>query len=71
VKRTLRNLLFGSGDFIQRFHDLLYDPEFTLKYFGYFCALELFGTVRPDQYPPMNGRMAKALRYIGFNVRGV
>lgn len=71
VKRTLRNLLFGPGDFIQRFHDLLYDPEFTLKYFGYFCALELFGTVRPDQYPPMNGRMAKALRYIGFNVRGV
>ncbi len=71
VKRTITYLLFGPGDFIQRFHDLLYDPEFTLKYFRYFCALELFGTVRPDQYPPVNGRMTKALRYIGFDVRGV
>lgn len=70
VRRVLTHLLFGPGDFIQRFHDLLYDPQLTLKYFGYFCALELFGTVRPDHYPPVNGRMAKSLRYIGFDVRG-
>lgn len=70
VKRSLSFLLFGPGEFVERFHDFLYDPDFTLRYFGYFCALELFGTVRPDLYPPINGRMAKALRFIGFDVRG-
>jgi hypothetical protein len=41
-----------------------------LGYFGQFCALELFGTVKPEECPPMNGRMAKALRYLGFDVPG-
>jgi hypothetical protein len=35
-----------------------------------FCALELYGTIKPQDCPPMNGRMAKALRYLGFDVRG-
>src|SRR5579863_6637598 len=35
-----------------------------------FRALELYGTIRPTECPPINGRMAKALRYLGFDVRG-
>lgn len=70
VKSILTYLLHGPGDFIQRFHDVLYDPSMKLKRFGYFCALELYGTVKPDECPPMNGRMAKALRYLGFDVKG-
>lgn len=70
VKRTLIYLLHGPGDFIQRLHDLLYSPSFKLGYFGRFCALELYGTLKPEECPPMNGRMAKALRYLGFDVRG-
>ncbi len=38
--------------------------------FGRFCALELYGTIKPAECPPMNGRMAKALRYLGFDVQG-
>ena len=70
VKSTLTYLLHGSGDFIQRFHDVLYDRSIKLKRFAYFCALELYGTIKPDECPPMNSRMAKALRFFGFDVKG-
>jgi len=69
VRRTLEYLIHGSGDFIQRLHDILYDPAMKLGMFGYFCALELYGTLKPEDCPPINGRMAKALRYLGHEVR--
>jgi hypothetical protein len=50
---------------------VLNDPKVKLGLFGFFCALELYGTVKPDDCPPMNGRMAKALRYLGFDVKAV
>ena len=70
VRNTLIHLLYGNGDFIERLHDVLYSRQYKLGLFGRFCALELFGTVHPQLCPPMNGRMAKALRYIGFDVPG-
>ena len=70
VKSSLSHLLYGPGDFIQRLHDILYDPPMKLGLFGRFCAIELYGTVKPEECPPMNGRMAKALRYLGFDVKG-
>jgi len=68
VKRSLAHLLFGKDEFIRRLYDVLNFPEWKIRYFGESCALELTGTVRPDICPPMNGRSAKGLRYIGFNV---
>ncbi len=68
VRRSLVYLLYGGGDFVERLHDLLYNPDYKLGLLGRFCSLELFGTVHPATCPPMNGRMAKALRYIGFDV---
>ena len=70
AKETLTYLLHGGGDFVQRLHDILYEPSRKLGYFGRFCALELYGTIMPAECPPMNGRMAKALRYLGYDVRG-
>ena len=69
VRATLAYLIHGPGDFAPRLHDVLYDPRMKLGLFGFFCALELYGTVKPDDCPPMNGRMAKALRYLGFEVK--
>ena len=69
VRRSLGHLLHGPGDFIERFHDLLYVANRKLAYFGYFSALELYGTTKPNALPPLNGRMAKALRYLGYDVR--
>ena len=68
VKRTLTHLLFGKDEFIRRLYDVLTFSEWKIRYFGESCALELSGTVRPEMCPPMNGRSAKGLRYIGFNV---
>jgi hypothetical protein len=70
VSSTLSYLLHDEGEFIDRLHDTIYDKDKKLGYFGQFCALELYGTIRPEQCPPINGRMAKALRYLGFDVRG-
>ena len=61
MRATLAYLIHGSGDFAPRLHDVLYDARMKLGLFGFFCALELFGTVKPEDCPPMNGRMAKAL----------
>ena len=68
VKATLGHLLHGSGGFIERLHDVLYDAKYKLNYFAKFSALELYGTVKPEECPPMNGRMAKALRFLGFDL---
>lgn len=69
VKKSLVWLVHGRGDFIDRLHDLIYDPAWWLAHFGKFCALELFGTVKPEEFPPINGRMAKALRFLGYDVK--
>ena len=65
VTPTLR-----PGRIHQRLHDIVYDPSMKLSLFGRFSALELYGTLKPEECPPMNGRIAKALRYLGFNVKG-
>ncbi len=69
VKNTLIHLLYGPGDYVERLEDALYDPRFKLRNFAMFCCLELMGTVKPTVVPPINGRIAKALRYIGYNVQ--
>jgi len=70
VKAALMHLVHGPGDLVGRLHDVLYDRDLKVAHFGTFCALELLGSLRPDECPPINGRMAKALRIIGFQVRG-
>jgi len=69
VKKSLTRLVHGHGDLIERLHDFVYDPAWWLEHFGMFCALELFGTIKPEEFPPINGRMAKALRFIGYDVK--
>jgi hypothetical protein len=69
VKKSLTRLVHGRGDFIERLHDLVYDSGWWLEHFGTFCSLELFGTIKPDEFPPINGRTAKALRFLGYDVK--
>jgi hypothetical protein len=68
VKSNLAYLVHGQGDFVERLHDVMYAAEAKIGLFGKFCALELVGTVNPGVCPPMNGRTAKALRFLGFDV---
>lgn len=69
VQNTLVHLIHGKEDFAVRICSVIYDPKYRIRVFGRFCALELVGTLRPHEAPPINGRMAKALRYLGFRVR--
>lgn len=69
VQDTLIYLIHGHEEFAARIGSVLYDSKYKLASFGRFCALELVGTLKPEQVPPINGRMAKALRFLGFDVR--
>lgn len=71
VSRSLAILLHGEGDFVDRLYEFITVPEKKLAYFGKFCALELFGTIKPQFCPPMNGRTAKAMRFLGYRVSGI
>jgi HKD family nuclease len=68
VKRSLIYLLHGNGDFIARLSDIVFNKDYKLRYFGEACATELCGTVLPDICPPVNGRSAKGLRFLGYQV---
>jgi hypothetical protein len=71
VRRSITHLVQGPDDFIIRLHDLLYDKRYKLGLFARFSALELFGTIKPAECPPVNSRVAKALRYLGFDVKAL
>jgi len=70
VRKTLKYWVHSGGDFVERLHDILYE-SMKLRLFGTACALELYGTIKPNECPPVNGRIIKGLRYLGFGVRGV
>lgn len=68
IKTTISHLIFGGGDFAKQLYEVLNFPTWKLSYFGESCSLELTGTIKPELCPPMNGRSAKALRFIGFDI---
>ena len=45
VKKTLKCVLYGGGDFVVRLYDVLHGGAFKLRLFGLSCSLELFGTI--------------------------
>jgi hypothetical protein len=68
VRHTLGLLLHGQGDLVNRLYAVVSDDARKLALFGKFCGLELLGTVKPEECPPVNGRSAKALRFLGYRV---
>lgn len=68
IRSSLYHLAYGQGDYVQRVYDCIYSPEFKLSHWGRNCTLELFGWINQDGAPPFNGRIMKALRYLGFDV---
>jgi len=68
VRRSFLYLLYGPDDFVVRLYELFSDPKLKIGYFGKFCGLELLGTIRPNICPPMNGRTAKGMKFLGYAV---
>lgn len=66
VKDALARLLYGAGTLAER----VARARKAVKEVGEFTALELYGTVHPRRLAPVNGRVDKALRYLGYEVGG-
>ena len=45
------------------------DPEWAMPHFGISSLGELMGWARPDEYPPRNNRVSRALYALGYDVR--
>ncbi|WP_421951721.1 phospholipase D-like domain-containing protein [Pelagibacterium sp.] len=66
VVRTVRYLLAGSGDAIERAYDCVYG-NYKLNGFGEACVMELLGWGDAKR-PPFNNRSIRGIRLLGFDV---
>ena len=70
IQDRLIHLLHGTGDFITRIYDVSNrEASGNLTHFGSSTAFELYGTVHPDQCPPINNRTVGMLNLLNFDVR--
>lgn len=69
VKISIVHLLYGRGDIVSRMADLIYDSNYKLNHFGNANVQELVGWVNKEEYPIINGRTTKILRFYGFDVK--
>lgn len=68
MRSFLVELTGGDGDFADNIYSCSHSPKFKLRYFGQNSVMELFGWINSDDIPPINGRVSKALKYMGFDV---
>ncbi len=66
VVRTVRYLLAGPGDAIERAYDCVYGG-YKLNGFGEACVMELLGWGDAKR-PPFNNRSIRGIRLLGFDV---
>lgn len=69
VVRTVRYLLSGPGDAIERAYDCIFG-SYKLNGFGEACVMELLGW-GDTQRPPFNNRSIRGIRLLGFDVEHV
>ncbi len=66
VKATIKYLLSGKGDPIERAYDCIYG-RYKLNGFGEACVMELLGWSDTER-PPFNNRTIRGIRLLGFDV---
>lgn len=72
IRESLSYLLFSNNEsLITRMANLLFDPSYKLRIFGQSNVQELVGWHNQEDYPVINGRTTKILRYFGFDVKQV
>jgi HKD family nuclease len=69
IRESLSYLVFGVGDVTERMANLIFQPKYKLNEFGQANVQELIGWSNKEDYPVINGRTTKILRYFGFDVR--
>lgn len=65
VQRTIKYLLFGTNNYIERIFDCIYG-DYKLTHFGESSVKELFGYVNKNELPIFNGRIRKSMAWLGF-----
>lgn len=68
MRAAFHHLAFGQGDYIERINDCIELPEYQIERWGRSSIMELFGWINREGVPPLNGRIIKAMRYLGFDV---
>ena len=68
IRESLSYLVFGDGGVIERMANLIFHPKYKLNQFGQANVQELVGWCS-EEYPVINGRTTKILRFFGFDVR--
>jgi hypothetical protein len=66
IKKTLKYLLFGEGEFAQRIADCIFDPEYKLIHFGESCIQETYGWVNNSDTPICTQRPLMSMQWLGF-----
>lgn len=68
IRNSLSYLLFGKDEAIRRMYNVIFINSFKLRWFGRSSVQEMVGWVNQDNYPIINGRTTKILRFLGFDV---
>ena len=68
IRESLSYLVFGGGDVVERMANLIFHPDYKLEQFGQANVQELVGWCS-EEYPVINGRTTKILRFFGLDVR--
>jgi HKD family nuclease len=69
LREVLVYLIHGTGNIEVRMANVIFNPELKLNQFGQSNVQELIGWLNKEDYPVINGRTTKILRYFGSNVR--
>lgn len=69
IRDTLAYLIFGADEPVKRLANVIFNPKYKLNEFGQANAQEIMGWVGGNDFPVINGRTTKILRFFGFNVR--
>lgn len=66
IKSTLKYLIYGKDNYIERIFNCTYSDDYKLNYFGAAAVKELYGYMNKDDFPIYNGRVMKSMSYLGF-----
>ena len=66
IKATIKYLLYGKDNYIERIFNCIYVDSYKLNYFGAAAVKELYGYMNKDDFPIYNGRIMKSMSYLGF-----
>lgn len=68
TKESIAYLIFGNEDFISRMGNCIFNPKYSLSWFGRSSVQETFGWINSTDIPICNGRTMKAMRFLGCDV---